>query len=146
LRRRQLTLMKPNRDKKGLKTKWAYILVAGVCTVFFFFLITSLWIGYEVSSSCQNARKLYAGDCVQALTSLLEDEGQSYRSRNKAIWALGQLGDSRALSTLQKYYTGDIPDREALDEMISQYELQKAIALTSGGTNISAVIWKRFVR
>jgi hypothetical protein len=30
---------------------------------------------------------------------------------DSAIWALGQLGDDRALQMLEHFYTGDIPDR-----------------------------------
>jgi len=52
------------------------------------------------------------------------------------------LGDSRALPTLQKYYTGNIPNREPLDGVISQYELKKAINLTSGGVNLTAIFWR----
>jgi len=55
---------------------------------------------------------------------------------------LGQLGDNRTLPVLQSYYTGDIPEREPLDKTISQYELKKAINLTSGGFNMSAIIWR----
>jgi hypothetical protein len=72
----------------------------------------------------------------------LEDENRSFKARNSAIWALGQFGDSRALPVLEKYYTGNIPDREPLNGTISQYELKKAIKLAKGGTNISAFIWR----
>jgi HEAT repeat protein len=76
------------------------------------------------------------------LISLLKDENKGFRERNDAVWALGQLGDSRALPVLRKFYTGDIPEVELLDGVISQYELKKAINLTSGGVNISAFIWR----
>jgi hypothetical protein len=39
-------------------------------------------------------------------------------------------------------YTGNIPPREPLDAMISQYELRKAVDLTSGGTNMLAIFWR----
>jgi len=55
---------------------------------------------------------------------------------------LGQLGDSRALPVLQGYYTGNIPSKESLDKTISQYELEKAIKLTSGGFNVTAIFWR----
>jgi hypothetical protein len=55
---------------------------------------------------------------------------------------LGELGDSRALPTLKSLYTGNIPERESLYKTISQYELKKAIALTSGEPNITAFIWR----
>ncbi|HQM15819.1 MAG TPA: hypothetical protein PLM16_01280 [Candidatus Woesebacteria bacterium] len=52
------------------------------------------------------------------------------------------MGDKRAKSVLDKYYTGVIPDREPLDDTISQFELEKAIKLFNGGTNITAWIWR----
>ncbi|MBP7842790.1 HEAT repeat domain-containing protein [Candidatus Woesebacteria bacterium] len=125
-----------------LKEKVLYVLAIGLSIFLLFAFIGSVWIGHEAKSLCQTAVWQYGGDCTQALLSQLDDEHQGYRNRNHAIWALGQSGDSRALSTLEKYYTGAIPDREPLDETISQYELQKAIKLVKGGTNISSLIWK----
>ena len=73
---------------------------------------------------------------------MMEDDTRGFRVRNEAIWALGQLGDSRALPALQRLYTGNIPPREPLDAGISQYELRKAVALTSGGQNPLALFWR----
>ena len=83
-----------------------------------------------------------AGDCVEALITTLEDANNPFRTRNEAIWALGQIGDSRALPVLQNYYTGNIPPREPLSKTISQYELQKAIDLARGEFNLSAWAWR----
>lgn len=130
--------MKINKLRQNL----LYVAAIGVSIFLLFFFITCSWIGYEVKSHCREARSEYAGDCVESLTRLLSDERKSFRSRNSAIWALGQLGDSRALPVLQSFYTGNIPDREPLNQMISQYELKKAINLAGGGTNISAFIWR----
>lgn len=105
------------------------------------------WIGFEIKKECNLAKSTYAGDCVEASMMLLEDNNQSFYRRNSAIWTLGQLGDSRALPVLQRYYTGIIPEREPLDQSISQYELKKAINLTSGGVNLTAFFWRnRFFR
>lgn len=106
-------------------------------------LLTFISIGYEAKRLCQEAKWEYrAVDCVTALTAQLDDTNQGYRTRNHAIWALGQYGDARALPVLRKYYTGTVPGREPLDETISQYELSKAIALANGGTNIAAWMWR----
>lgn len=140
-----------SRSIKFIKEKLFYLVAIGVSIFILFFFIGSVWIGYEAKSLCQNAKWQYLpadrqvdGDCVEALMLQLDDEHQGFRARNHAIWALGQLGDKRALPLLQKYYTGNIPDREPLDEMISQYELKKAINLAEGGTNITAFIWREF--
>jgi len=118
----------------------------GVSVFLLFFVITCTWIGYEVGKQCQDATREYdEPDCVIALSSLVQDENRGFRARNSAIWALGQLGDSRALPLLQTLYSGVIPDREPLDQVISQYELKKAVNLTSGGINLSAPIWRPFL-
>ncbi|MFC1625981.1 HEAT repeat domain-containing protein [Patescibacteria group bacterium] len=117
-----------------------YGLLVGVSLFTFMFIVTCNLIGFDVSQRCQIAQDRYKGDCVEALISYLKDEDNSYQSRNSAIWALGQLGDERALPTLKEIYTGDIPDKEPLNERISQYELKKAINLTSGGFNITKLV------
>lgn len=108
-------------------------------------LISFTWIGYEVANNCETSRKQYPGDCVDTLSALVADGSQSYSTRNSAIWALGQLGDPRALPVLEKYYTGNIPNREPLHATISQYELKKAINLARGGRNITAPFWRHFI-
>lgn len=106
----------------------------------FMFIITCTLIGLSVSQKCEVAQDRYSGDCVESLISYLDDEDNSLKSRNSAIWALGQIGDSRALPVLEKYYTGNIPEREPIDKVLSQYELKKAINLVSGGFNVTKLI------
>jgi hypothetical protein len=103
-----------------IKTLWHYgwqIGAVGLSIMLLFFMIGCSWIGYEVKIACEGAR-------------------------NRAIWALGQLGDERALLVFEKYYTGEIPEREPLSEVISQYELKKAIKMAEGGVNLSAWVWR----
>ena len=119
-----------------------YAGAVGICIVLLFFVISVTWIGLEVKSLCVSTQSDYAGDCVESLVALVQDESRGYRNRNSAIWALGQLGDSRAQSVLAGMYTGVIPPREPLDAGISQYELRKAVDLTSGGQNPLAVFWR----
>lgn len=127
---------------KSIKQKLFFLGAVGFSIFLLFFVMTSIWIGYDVKNHCQEAKRDYGGDCVEALITLLNDENKGFRARNSAIWALGQLGDSRALPVLQSYYTGNIPSREPLDKSISQYELKKAINLTSGGFNATAIFWR----
>lgn len=127
---------------RQVKQQFIYFLAVGVSIGLLFFFVGSVWIGHEVLSLCQSAKGQYGGDCVKALATQLSDEQQDFRTRNHAIWALGQMGDNRALPVLQKYYTGNIPNREPLDGVLSQYELQKAIKLASGGLNITAWVWR----
>lgn len=127
---------------KNFKKPILFIGAIGFSIFILFFVITCTWIGFDVKTKCFDAQKEYGGSCTESLIKLLEDENRGFKARNSAIWALGQLGDSNSLPVLQKFYTGNIPDREPLDKTISQYELQKAINLTSGGKNITAIFWR----
>lgn len=131
-------------NKALVKEKLLYLVGVGGSIVMLLVLIMTVWIGYEAKSLCQNAVDKYGSDCVAALALQLDDPTESYRARNHAIWALGQIGDERSLPTLQKHYTGLIPERESLTDTLSQYELKKAIALVSGGPNPLAFFWRGF--
>jgi hypothetical protein len=119
-----------------------YVAAVGLCIALLFLVIGVTWIGVDVKSQCETAQSDYGGDCVGALVALVQDADRGYRNRNSAIWALGQLGDSRAQAALQELYTGIIPPREPLDAGLSQYELRKAIDLTGGGQNPLAAFWR----
>lgn len=127
---------------KKIKQQIFFVGAISISIFFLFFIISCTWIGFDVKTQCFNAKKEYGGSCVESLTKLLQDDNRGFRARNSAIWALGQSGNPDALPVLQKFYTGNIPDREPLDETISQYELKKAINLVSGGKNITAIFWR----
>jgi hypothetical protein len=110
------------------------------------YIITSLWIGSDVRRYCKTAKKYYGGDCVSSLSEMVDDRSMPFKDRNTAIWALGQLGNSKALPYLTKYYTGVIPEKESINTGISQHEISKAISLIQGGLNISAVIWRHNIK
>lgn len=127
---------------KNKKRILAYLLAGFAVLSILFFITTSYIIGRDVKRLCLEAKKDYGGSCTNALIGLVKDEKKNFGKRNSAIWALGQLGDSRALPILQSLYTGHITPREPWNETISQYELKKAINLTSGGLNITAWVWR----
>jgi hypothetical protein len=103
------------------------------------YLAVCLNIGSGVRSVSGMAVREFPGDRVSALMALVESEQHGFRDRNRAVWALGQLGDSRALPLLEQHYTGEPSDER---NELSQYELKKAIALCKGATNISALVWR----
>jgi len=107
------------------------------------YISISLVIGAGVRSVAELAIREHPGDKVSALMALVESEGHEMRDRNRAIWALGQLGDARALPLLEGHYTGQPSDERC---ELSQYELKKAIALCRGATNISAFVWRHRAR
>ena len=113
----------------------------GVSIGMLLFVVTCTVIGYDVKEQCRDAQQAYGGDCVDALINLLDDDKQSFTARNSAIWALGQLGDERALPVLEKYFSGYEKGREPLEAAISQYSLNKAINLING-INLTAWAWR----
>jgi hypothetical protein len=128
---------------KSIFRNLLFLGVIGVSIFALFFVVSSVWIGFDVKKQCRDAKNEYGQEkCVDALITLLNDEDRGFSARNSAIWALGQLGDDKALPVLQHYYTGIIPDKEPLNGVISQYELKKAVNLTSGGKNITSIFWR----
>lgn len=108
------------------------------------FLVTSLTIKNSIKERCFIAINQYEGDCVEALIQVVDGDINSYSDRNRAIWALGQIGDDRegrVREVIEKYYIGEIPEREPYDEDLSQYEMKKALNLLSGGWNITHLVW-----
>ena len=126
--------------KKNITVKklLLYAFAAGLGVAFLSLIGISVWIGSGVKKECQIAKKEYAGDCVEALSALVDDESHTFKERNRAVWALGQLGDQRALTVLNKYYTGEECQH---DKFLCQYELKKAIKLAEGSFNITALFW-----
>ncbi len=122
--------------------KWLLISISlGFGLLLITFVISSYLIGSQVKALCKNAQNRYQGDCVQALQKVLTDEASSFHQRNDAIWALGQIGDVRALETLERYYSGEIPKREPYEQVLSQHELKKALKLLRGGFNLTQLVW-----
>ncbi|MFC1638977.1 HEAT repeat domain-containing protein [Patescibacteria group bacterium] len=124
------------------KSNLGYFAGIGVIVLAFLVLLTFNIVGYGAQERCRIAQERHSGDCTEALMVYLQDGSNGFRARNSAVWALGQLGDARALPLLKSYYVG-VPDgREPLDEAISQYELKKAIKLLEGGFNMTAWLWR----
>ena len=65
-----------------------------------------LLIGSGVRNFSKTARAHFPGKRVEALMAMVECKSCSLQDRNRAIWALGQLDDPRALPVLEKHYTG----------------------------------------
>ncbi|MBN2161327.1 MAG: hypothetical protein JXR25_01655 [Pontiellaceae bacterium] len=61
---------------------------------------------------------------LDSLLAYLDSDTHSQTDRNHVIWVIGQMRDSRALPTLEAYYTGGECDH---DHAPCQHELDKAI-------------------
>ena len=93
-----------------------YVGAIGLGLFFLIFITTSTLIGFDVKQRCDNAKQKYKGNCVEVLIQTLNDESNSFKDRNYAIWALGQLGDKKANTVLKKYRT-----------ITSQYKLKDLV-------------------
>lgn len=122
-----------------LKKHWLKIAAALAALPFAGYLILCLFIGIGVRSAVSDAQGKYPGEPVAALISVATSEESQLSERNRAIWALGQLGAGQALPTLQAMVSGEGCDHET---RICQHELEKAIEGCSGGINIGAVVWR----
>jgi hypothetical protein len=95
------------------------------------------WIRWQIQSGlddwCATAQVSHphVGDDVAALIDYVQSESHSLHDRNRAVWALGQARDARALPVLRTYYTGGTCDHE---RHLCQGELNKAMKLCQGET------------
>jgi hypothetical protein len=99
-----------------------------------------VWIGNDVRQVSRTAQSRSTGAPVTALCTLVTDDDVGYELRNRAVWALGQLGDRAALPVLEPLYTGDECRH---DSALCQHELRKAIMACRGGVNVTALVWRR---
>jgi hypothetical protein len=130
------------REMKTKNILFRLVLAAGGLLVGIF-IVSSISIGAGVKEIADEALNIHPGGHVEALVHLMESEDQPLSKRNRAVWALGQLGDTEALSSLRKHYTGEACDHS---RFVCQDELKKAIKLCEGGWNITAWTWRRFVK
>ncbi len=93
---------------------------------------------YTVRKTCDSAKEKHGGECRTALVAVLEDEEASPKEKNDAIWALGQMAEPESLPALEKIYAGKVTEgREPLNEVVSQYEIDKAIRWVKNGNMTS---------
>ena len=82
----------------------------------------------RVETTVRSAQSRYAGDAVEALITLIEFDSATFREKNRAIWALGQIGDNRALPVLEQLDTGEIQEKPYdPSAYIVLYSVRKAI-------------------
>lgn len=99
-------------------------LIGGVCILGFL-----RWdIQSDLVKRCTVAQAAHphSGDHVAALLDYVQSDLHTLEKRNRAVWALGQTRDSRALPILEKYLSGEDCDHAAT---LCQSEIKKAIAL-----------------
>lgn len=96
-------------------------------------------IGRQVDRAVRHAQSFAPGEPVEALTALAVSDRAPLKERNRAIWALGQLGAPEAVPALEALVSGTGCDH---DRIVCQRELAKAITACSGSFNLGAVVWR----
>jgi uncharacterized protein (UPF0333 family) len=69
-------------------------------------LIITYVVENQVQETCRMAVSIYPGDKIQALINVSKNESTCTNDKSRALWALGQLGDKKALSYLIKTFDG----------------------------------------
>lgn len=82
------------------------------------------WIGHDVQATARSAQAEFGGDPVHALLCVMSAADHPLRDRNRAVWALGRLGDRRAVPALSAGRTGRPCDH---DQALCQREIRKAL-------------------
>jgi len=118
------------------------VLVYGVLSCLVLVLVMFVTVCFSIRSGVKEmsaeATKEYPGNRVEALIAYVSSESHSLKKRNRAVWALGQIGDKNALAVLESFYTGGGCYHE---KQLCQRELKHAIYGCKGGLNLTA--WLR---
>lgn len=132
--------------KNYLSKNWKKLLLWGSLAVFFALLVIAAGATYiiinEVETICFKTQKLFPGDAVESLISALKTENFSIREKNQIIWALGEIGDKRAVSILRTLESREKCDKPCdPNTKICQYGIQKSIKHCEG-INVIRPVWR----
>jgi len=136
-----MLLKSTSRLRKILLRGILIVLLACVVVI----ILLSLWSELHVKKMCEMATRKYPGDKVEALMMSVETEeygynAHRYKMNNHIFWALGQLGDKRALPLLRNLLTGEPCDHET---NLCQGEIQEAIQqLERNQFNLPKFLWR----
>ena len=110
------------------------IIFTGFLVAFVLFVVSLFTIYSGVKKTCLQARKEYQEDCLSSLIKVVESDNHSFREKNSAIWALGQIADSKALPFLFELEK-TLPEQErcSYDRFICRHEVEKAIKWCTQG-------------
>jgi hypothetical protein len=136
-----MLLKSTSRLRKILLRGILIVLLACVVSI----ILLSLSIELHVKKICGMATQKYPGDKVEALMMFVETKEYGYnphryKTNNHVFWALGQLGDKRALPFLRKLLTGEPCDHET---NLCQGEVKEAIQkLERNQFNLPKFLWR----
>jgi len=125
------------------KKRWQGVAAVGILLLLGLFALFGLSLRHiykSVTVVCLDAQGLHPGDKVEALLALIKSDNASFKAKNRAIWALGQIGSKRALPLLRELDTPEVqPKPYDSSAYIVQYSVEKAI--TQIESNISLTRW-----
>ena len=86
--------------RRFLRSHWRVIAAASLTLPIVAFIAICLAIGSGVRAAIADARSHHPGEPISALLAVAADGNLAPAVRNRAIWALGQLGRSEAVPVL----------------------------------------------
>lgn len=103
-------------------------------------LIVTYYVESQVQETCKMAMSVYPGDKIQALINVSKNQNSCTKDKSRALWALGQLGDKKALPYLIENY-GSIEETD-----ICIYEAQFAIEkIQNESFNLPGFLWRNIL-
>lgn len=117
------------KKKKNQKKKKVIIFLSLLLIIFLITLSLTFWKIYKgVKTICIKAKEEYHYNCTNSLISLIQSEDKSFKEKNSAIWALGQIADSKTLPFLYRLRE-ELPNQDKCNHnnFLCKYEIQKAI-------------------
>jgi len=123
---------------------WGIPITLAACVLVVVLLSLSIELG--IKRICAAATRKYPGDKIDALMMSVESDRSGYnahvyKANNHTFWALGQLGDKRALPFLRDLSSGEACDHET---NLCQGEIQEAIQKLEGNEfNLPKFLWRR---
>ena len=112
-----------------MKKKTIFVSVFAILIFALTLFIYSFFIIYkDVKAACLKAQNEYQEDFVSSLIKYIQEDKHTFRARNSAVWALGQLADKKALPFLYEL-DNSLPAQEkcSYNEYLCKYEVEKAI-------------------
>ncbi len=140
-------MQKENLESQKRTVEWRRVFPYGVVAIVVIgasvLWLTLHWISSDVRAACREARQEFGGDCVDALIAYVNSDQHTFEERNQAIWALGEIGDKRALPALEKMLRTEklCPSPCNVRTCMCQYSVEKAIRLCEG-LNIARWVWR----
>lgn len=133
----------PCRSHQGLYRAAVHLAVGALVVWVVGFAVSLRVIFRGVKTTCEAAQGRYPGDHVEALMSLAGSEQATFIERNRAVWALGQIGDRRALPLLRQLDTDEVqPKPLDASKYIVQYSVEKAIRQIEGGFSLTRWMYR----